>query len=55
MAPVDAYGNPIAAPPPVPAQAAAAGQPLINVIQLRTAFGNLKADIPLSRSSVSLV
>ena len=48
MALLDTHGNPIiAALMPVPAQAAAAGQPLIDVNQLRTAFSNPKADIPL--------
>ena len=44
---VNTHGNLNAAPPPVPAQAAAAGQPLIDVNQERMAFGNPKADIPL--------
>ena len=44
MALLDAHSNPIATPNPGPAPAAAAQ--LINVNQLRTAFGNPKADIP---------
>ena len=48
MAFLEAHGNPIVATPiPVPAQAPAAGQPLIDVNQLRTAFSNQKADILL--------
>ena len=48
MALLDAHGNPIIATPiPVPAQAAAVGQPLIDINQLRMAFSNPKADIPL--------
>ena len=46
MALVDAHGNLIAPLAPGLAPAAAA-QPLIDMNQLRTAFGNPKADIPL--------
>ena len=47
MALVDAHHNQIATPATVPGLPPAAGQPLINVNQLRTAFSNPKADIPL--------
>ena len=48
MAHLDANGNPIiAAPPQAPAPVHMAGQPLIDVNVLRTAFSNPKADIPL--------
>ena len=46
MALVDEHGNPVAGPSPVPAQAAAAGQPLIDVNQLRTAFRIQKLTFP---------
>ena len=45
MALLDAHGNPIATPNPGPAPAAAAH--FINVNQLKTAFSNPKADIPI--------
>ena len=48
MTHLDAHGKPIVAPAQAPAPAqAATGQPLIDVNQLRTAFSNPKADIPL--------
>ena len=47
MALVAAHGNPIATASPVPAQAPAAGQPLIDKNQLRTAFR--KQTFPLLR------
>ena len=53
MALVGADGNPIAAPNPGPAPAAAA-QPLIDVNQLRTAFGTPRADIPIFYGDSSL-
>ena len=52
MALLDAHGNPIAAPNPGPAPAAAAQ--LIDVNQLKTAFGNPKADIPIFYGDASL-
>ena len=52
MALVGADGNPIAAPKPWPAPAAAAQ--LIDVNQLKTAFGNPKADIPIFYGDASL-
>ena len=53
MALVGADGNPIAAPNPGPAPPAAA-QPLIDVNQLRTAFGTPRADIPIFYGDSSL-
>ena len=49
MAHLNAQGNPIVATPlQAPAQApAASGQPLIDINELRTAFSNPKAAIPL--------
>ena len=47
MALNDIHGNTIATPPLAPAAASPAGQPLIDVNQLKTAFHNPKADIPL--------
>ena len=45
---LDAHSNPIiVAPIPVSAQTTAAGQPLIDVNQIRMAFSNPKANIPL--------
>ena len=49
MALLDAHGNPIAAPNPGPAPAQ-----LIDVNQLKTAFGNPKADIPIFYGDASL-
>ena len=54
MALLDAHGNPIAAPNPGPAPAAAAQAQLIDVNQLKTAFGNPKADIPIFYGDASL-
>ena len=52
MALVDEHGNPVAAPAPVPAHAATAGQPLIDVNQLRTAFGNPELTFPSSMETL---
>ena len=52
MALLDAHGNPIAAPNPGPAPAAAAQ--LIDVNQLKTGLGNPKADIPIFYGDASL-
>ena len=54
MALLDAHGNPIAAHNPGPAPAAAAQAQLIDVNQLKTAFGNPKADIPIFYGDASL-
>ena len=48
MALLDTHGHPIIdVTVHLPTQAAVAGQPLINVNQLKMAFSNPKADIPL--------
>ena len=52
MAFLDAHGNSIAAPKPGPAPAAAAQ--LIDVNQLKTAFGNPKGDIPIFYGDASM-
>ena len=52
MALLGPHGNPIAAPNPGPAPAAVAQ--LIDVNQLKTAFGNPKADIPIFYGGASL-
>ena len=52
MAFLDAHGNSIAAPKPGPAPAAAAQ--LIDVNQLKTAFGNPKADMPIFYGDASM-